>query len=253
MAASRTYKIKEVGQIVGISVRTLHYYDEIKLLTPTDRTAAGYRLYDDNDLLRLQQILIGRKLGLALEEIRRSLDDPAFDYASSLRQQRSALVQRVDETHKMIAAIDRTLDELENGKGSIDFKAIFDGFDPADYEDEARKRWAETNAFTQTTERTKAYAEEDWATLKTELNDIWAAAAKAMHDGISPTSEAAAEIVERHRLHVCRWFYDLSPAMHAELAELWTADERFAANIDKHGDGLTAWLTPAVKAAAKSG
>ncbi|MBO6636685.1 MAG: MerR family transcriptional regulator [Roseitalea sp.] len=251
MAKTKAYRIKEAALIAGVSVRTLHYYDEIKLLTPSDRSAAGYRMYDDSDLLRLQQILIGRSLGLALEDIRRSLDDPAFDLAESLRRQRNQLIERVDETHKMIAAIDRTLDDLADRDRAVDFKLIFDGFDPADHEEEVRTRWGETNAYAQSAKRTKDYTEADWRAMKAEAAEIWSAAAEAMHAAAAPTSETAADIVERHRLHICRWFYDLSPAMHADLADKWAADERFAAHIDKHTDGLTAWMVPAVKAATR--
>ena len=246
----KAYRIKEAAVIAGVSVRTLHYYDEIKLLTPRDRSGAGYRLYDDGDLLRLQQILIGRSLGLALEEIRRSLDDPAFDMADSLRRQRRRLVERLDETHSMISAIDRTLAGLAEPDRAIDFKAIFDGFDPAGHEPEVRTRWGGTEAYAQSAERMKHYTDADWRTIKAEAADIWAAAAEAMRSSAAPASNAAADIVERHRLHICRWFYDLPPAMHAELADMWVNDARFAANIDKYGDGLTAWLVPAVKAAA---
>jgi DNA-binding transcriptional MerR regulator len=75
----RAYQVKQAAELAGVSVRTLHHYDAIGLLVPSGRTEAGYRLYDDDDLLRLQQIQIGRELGLPLEEIRRSLDDPSFD------------------------------------------------------------------------------------------------------------------------------------------------------------------------------
>lgn len=250
MAKTKAYRIKEVALIAGVSVRTLHYYDEIKLLTPSDRSAAGYRMYADDDLLRLQQILIGRSLGLALEDIRRSLDDPAFDFAESLRRQRNQLIERVDETHKMIAAIDRTLDGLADPDRAIDFEAIFDGFDPVDHEEEVRTRWGKTDAYAQSAKRTKDYTEADWRAMKAEAAEIWSAAAEAMHAAVTPTSETAADIVERHRLHICRLFYDLSPAMHADLADIWATDERFAAHIDKHTDGLTAWMVPAAKAAA---
>ena len=251
MAGSKAYKIKEVAQISDVSVRTLHYYDEIGLLTPSDRTAAGYRLYDEADLLRLQQVLIGRSLGLALEEIRQSLDDPDFDYADTLRKQRGRLVERLDETHKMISAIDHTLEGLAAPDGVIDLKQVFDGFDPADYEAETRARWGETDAYAQSARRTKSYTEADWSALKAELDEIWSDAAEAMRAKVAPTSNAAASIVERHRRHVHRWFYDLTPAMHAELADMWASDARFRANIDAFGVGLTDWLVPAVKAAAR--
>ena len=87
MPSGRTYQVKEVVELAGVTVRALHHYDEIGLLVPKARTAGGYRLYDDDDLLRLQQILIGRELGLSLEEIRRSLDDPSFDRRRAARSE----------------------------------------------------------------------------------------------------------------------------------------------------------------------
>lgn len=251
MAEVKAYRIKDVALITGVSVRTLHYYDEIGLLTPSDRTRAGYRLYVEEDLLRLQQILIGRSIGLSLEEIRKSMDDPDFDYAQSLRKQRALLVDRLTETHKMIAAIDTTLDDLSNSNRKIDFKLIFDGFEPAAYQDEVKERWGDTDQYAQSAARTKNYTEADWRAIKAELNQIWDDAAEAMRAGTEPDSAAALSIIERHRLHISRWFYDLSPVMHVQLADMWQGDERFKKNIEKHGEGLTAWLAPAVRAAAE--
>ena len=101
---SRTFQVKDVARIAGVSVRTLHHYDAIGLLAPQLRTAAGYRVYTDADLLRLQQILIGRELGLSLEEIRRSLDDPGFDRMAALFDQRERLRERVQQAEAMIRA-----------------------------------------------------------------------------------------------------------------------------------------------------
>ena len=96
----RTYQVKEAAELTGVSVRTLHHYDEIGLLVPKRRTDAGYRLYDDDDLLRLQQILIGREQGLALEEIRRSIDDPHFDRKKALLAQKQQLQTRASRSVK---------------------------------------------------------------------------------------------------------------------------------------------------------
>lgn len=254
-ANTKAYKVKDVALMTGVSVRALHYYDEIGLLKPGERTEAGYRLYVENDLLRLQQILIGRSTGLSLEDIRKSLDDPDFDYARSLRRQRETLVEKLSDTHKMIAAIDATLNSLEAPggklKGDVDFAAIFDGFAPDDYADETRARWGETDAYAQSAQRTQNYTEADWRAIKQELDAIWADAAAAMRAQKEPDSAEALDVVERHRQHICRWFYDLTPAAHAQLADMWENDPRFRKNIDKHGEGLTAWLAPAVRAAAE--
>jgi DNA-binding transcriptional MerR regulator len=94
MPTRRTYQVKEVASLAGLTIRALHHYDSIGLLVPSARSAAGYRLYADDDLLRLQQILIGRELGLSLEAIRRSLDDPRFDRREALLAQRAELGAR---------------------------------------------------------------------------------------------------------------------------------------------------------------
>ena len=106
--------------MAGVSVRTLHHYDAIGLLVPRIRTDARYRLYTDADLLRLQQILIGRELGLSLEEIGRSLDDPGFDRRIALIDQRERLRERVQQTEAMIRAIDVALAALDDGQRERD-------------------------------------------------------------------------------------------------------------------------------------
>src|SRR5262245_31120003 len=106
MPSSRRYQVKEVAELAGVTVRALHHYDEIGLLVPNGRSAAGYRLYDDDDLLRLQQILIGRELGLSLVAIGRALDDPSFDRREALLAQRAALAVRSERAAAMIRAID---------------------------------------------------------------------------------------------------------------------------------------------------
>ena len=112
-ARGRSYHVNEVARIAGVSIRTLHHYHEIGLLVPPGRTESGYRLYDDDALLRLQQILIGRELGLSLEQIRRSLDDPKFDRRQALLAQRRQLAERGEQVARMIGAIDRALQAIE--------------------------------------------------------------------------------------------------------------------------------------------
>ena len=98
MDKDRRYRVKEVSEAAGVSIRTLHHYDAIGLLVPSGRTDAGYRLYTNDDVLRLQQILIGRELGLALEEIRKMLDEPGFDRRQALVRQRAELAERIERT-----------------------------------------------------------------------------------------------------------------------------------------------------------
>lgn len=250
MVRFQTLQVKDVSRVSGVSVRALHHWDQIGLLVP-GRTGAGYRVYEESHLLRLQQILIGRSLGLSLEEIRVSLDDPAFDHQAALRRQRAALVDRLSETHKAIAAIDAALAHLtpQKGEKTMDAKQLFDGFDPAAHDAEVKQRWGETDAYKESAKRTRSYGEAQWREIKAEASAIWEDAAKAMAAGFAPESETARALVERHRQHVERWFYPVSPAMHLKLADMWEGDERFTASIDRHGEGLTAWIAAAVRAA----
>jgi|SRR5688572_15609485 len=252
MPSRRTYQVKEVAELSGLSIRALHHYDSIGLLTPNARSAAGYRLYADDDLLRLQQILIGRELGLSLEDIRRSLDDPKFDRREALLAQRGALASRAERAADMIRAIDAALTAIEEtDMGKVDMKKIFDGFDPDQYEDEVKQRWGNTDAYKISARRTRSYTEADWQKLKAEQAEIYADALAALEDGVSAEDSRAMDIAERHRLSIDRWFYPCSPKMHCGLADLWETDRRYADNIDKYGTGLTEYLATAVRANAK--
>jgi MerR family transcriptional regulator, thiopeptide resistance regulator len=245
------YQVKDVAQLSGLTIRALHHYDSLGLLSPRGRSAAGYRLYDDDDLLRLQQILIGRELGLSLEAIRRSLDDPAFDQRQALRAQRAELAARAERAAEMIRAIDAALTAIEEkDMGKVDFKKIFDGFDPQQHEDEVRQRWGHTDAYKVSAQRAKSYTEADWQKIKDEQAAIYADALAAQKAGVRADEPRAMDVAERHRLSIDRWFYPCSPKMHCGLADLWKADRRYAESIDKHGAGLTEYFAGAVRANA---
>lgn len=244
-------QIKEAARLAGVSVRTLHHYDEIGLLVPRRRSAAGYRLYDRQDLLRLQQILIGRELGLSLQEIGRSLDDPGFDLGQALRSQRQQLQGRAERTAAMLRSVDAALAILDAERGgSVDMKTLFDGFDPSQYEEEARQRWGHTDAYKESARRASRYTEEDWKRLKAEQDGIYSDAVAAMNAGAAPADPVAMRVAERHRLLLERWFYPCSKAMHRGLADLFEADARFAQNIDRYGKGLTPFFAAAIRANA---
>jgi DNA-binding transcriptional MerR regulator len=271
---SRHYQVKEVAELSGLSIRALHHYDAIGLLTPSFRSAAGYRLYDADDLLRLQQILIGRELGLPLEDIRRSLDDPSFDRRRALLTQRAALERRTQHTAEMIHAIDAAIAMIDGAHDAeiveqvcdapssgasfteqegttVGMKKIFDGFDPDQYADEAKQRWGGTDAYKVSMRRTKSYTEADWKRFKEEQSSIYADAVAAMRSGKGPDDPAAMDAAERHRLSIDRWFYPCSRQMHCGLADMYEADQRFQENIDKHAAGLTTFLSAAIRANAQ--
>jgi DNA-binding transcriptional MerR regulator len=244
--------VKDVARLAGVSVRTLHHYDSIGLLVPRIRTDAGYRLYTGVDLLRLQQILIGRELGLSLEEIRRSLDEPDFDRRIALIDQRERLRERVQQTEAMIRAIDAALATLDDGEGEreMNMEDLFQGFDPSRYDDEARRQWGTTDAFVESKKRTARYTPDDWRAVRAESEAVFDAACSALQAGKAPSDAAVMDVAERHRLSIDRWFYPCSHRMHRGLASMYEADDRFRQTIDKQRAGLTSFLAEAIRANA---
>jgi DNA-binding transcriptional MerR regulator len=257
MAKGRRYRVKEVARIAGVSVRALHHYDEIGLLVPSGRSTAGYRLYNEEDLLRLQQILIGRELGMPLEEIKRSLNDPNFDRCAALERQRKEIVTRAERAAAMLRAIDTALAALasEGGKTMKEMSkeeiiSLFDGFNPSLYENEVKEHWGKTDVHKESARRTSKYTKADWERYKAESHAIMADAARLFHSGAAAEGDDAMAVAERHRLSIDRWFYPCGPEMHAGLADMYEADARFAESIDKHAPGLTPWWSAAIRANA---
>lgn len=244
MAKTRT--IKALADAAKVSVRTLHHYDEIGLLRPSGRSAKGYRLYTDQDLLRLQQILVQRALGLSLEAIGRALDEPGFDLRAALLAQRIALASAADDAARRLRAIDRALARLNGEETDVRDEELFDGFDA--HAHEAKAKWGQTEAYAESARRTAGYGPAEWQALKVEQEAIYRdlfAAKTAGHAASHPDVQA---IVERHRQSIDRWFYPCDRAMQTLLAATYEADARFAANIDRFGEGLTSFLVAAIRA-----
>lgn len=249
VVADKTFKVKEVAELTGLSVRALHHYDAIGLVSPEKRTSAGYRLYTEADLVALQQVLVYRELGLPLERIKQIVNDPAFDRQAAFEDQRRQLEHKLENTHAMLRAVDKALAALK-GVPIMNAKELFDGFDPAEYEEEAKERWGDTDAYKESARRTKGYGPEEWKALKAENDEIMSELAKLVVAGGKPTDEAAMDLAERHRLHIDRWFYPCAHAMHRGLGQMYVADERFTQNIDKFGEGVAALLSAAIEANA---
>jgi len=244
---AKTYQVSEVAGLTGLTVRTLHYYDSIGLLVPTARTDAGYRLYTDDDLLRLQQILIGRELGLSLEQITAMLDRPGVDRLALLREHRAQLVRQGDRLSQMLSSVDAAIAALE-GDSDMNPKQLFDGFDPAAHEAEAAERWGETSQFKEAGRRTRRYTPEDWTRIKAENDAVMDELAAAFARGVAPADPEAMDLAERHRRHIDRWYYPCPHATHAGLAGLYVGDDRFRTAIEERGEGLAAFLADAIRA-----
>ncbi len=250
METQRTYKIKQVADIAKVSVRTLHHYDHIGLLQPAQRTEAGYRLYTQEDLLRLQQILLYRRQGLTLAQIRAVLDAPSFDLQEALLTQRRALLQQAKQTAAQLRAIDQALMTLQNPEKDMNENTLFEGFDPEKHAQEAQERWGHTQAWAQSKQRTAHYTKADWREVQQEQAALYQTIAQVMAQGHKPTSIEAMEQAEAHR-HAMTRFYDCDDEMHVSLANLYESDARFTANLDKHAEGLASYLAAAIRANVK--
>ncbi|HKS98239.1 MAG TPA: MerR family transcriptional regulator [Rugosimonospora sp.] len=246
------YSVGQVARYAGVSVRTLHHYDERKLLSPSGRSRAGYRRYDDGDLQRLQQILFYRELGFALDEIATILDDPHADALTHLRRQRELLTARIARLTTMVASVERAMEAQQMGISLTPEERfeVFGEHDPARYADEARERWGETEAYRQSAQRTSRYSKEDWLEIKAAGTEVDEALAGALREGVPADSGRAMDLAERHRQHISRWFYDCPYPMHRGLADMYVADERFTQRYEQIAPGLAEYVRAAIHANA---
>lgn len=250
--SAKSYTVGQVARMAHVTVRTLHHYDEIGLLVPSERSEAGYRIYGSDDLERLNEILLFRELGLPLEEIGGLLGAPAAARLDALLTHRIRLEKRVERTRAVIRALDRRLAAVKEGR-RMEETTMFEGFadfDHAQHAEEAEERWGDTEAFEESTRRTKGYSEAQWAQLKAEGEEIEARWAGLLEAGDAPDHVDAMDVAERARLHIDRWFYPCSHEMHAGLAETYETDPRFTAHYERMAEGLAAFVAAAIRANA---
>ncbi|MBA2891138.1 MerR family transcriptional regulator [Nonomuraea soli] len=247
-----SFSVGQVSRLAGITVRTLHHYDEIGLLSPTMRTGAGYRRYTDDDLVRLQQILFYRELDFGLEEIAVILDDPGADELTHLRRQHELLLQRRDRVQELVAAVELAMQaRTQHIRLTPEERfEVFGTFRPEDHDAEVERRWGGSKEFEQSRRRVASYTKADWLQLKAEAAGLIDELVAAMKAGLPADDERVLDLAERHRGHISRWFYDCSHDIHACLAQLYVDDPRFTAAIDAAAPGLAAYLSQAITANA---
>jgi MerR family transcriptional regulator, thiopeptide resistance regulator len=251
-----SWTVGELARLAGITVRTLHHYDRIGLVRPSERTSAGYRSYDGRDLDRLQQVLVYRELGFPLEEVATLLDDPGADPLAHLRRQHRLLRERLERTQAMVAAVEKEMEARQMGIQLTPEERfeVFGDVDPAQYDAEAEERWGETEAWAESRRRVSSYGKDDWLRITAEAADVERRFAEALRDGVPADSAPALDLAEEHRQHISRWFYDCPPEMHAGLGRMYVEDERFTAHYEQLAPGLARYVSTAVQAnAARQG
>lgn len=240
------YTVKAMGKLAGVSVRTLHHYDHVGLLKPSGVSAAGYRLYGEGDLARLQQILFFKELGFGLDEIRAILDRPGFDPLTALKTHRDLLLEKQERLHTLINAVDRTIDALERGQPMTE--EMFEGFDKRQLEEwrqEARAKY-DPAVVDASWQRASRYKKEDWEAIKGEMGAISIRMAELM-DREPADPEVQATIGRWYRL-INERFYDCTPPIFRGLGDLYVDDPRFTANYEPIKPGLAAFMRDAMHA-----
>jgi MerR family transcriptional regulator, thiopeptide resistance regulator len=252
MSEPVAYPVGEVARLSGVTVRTLHHYDEIGLLRPGHRSRSGYRRYRDDDLRRLQQILVYRELGFPLDEIATILADPRVDPIDHLRRQHALLVRRLERLRAMVDALEHMMEAQQMGINLTPRERfeVFGDVDLDQYAAEAEQRWGRSDAYRESQRRAASYGKDDWLRLKEEQERLYQQIGDAMDGGAPPDSARAMDLAEQHRGQISRWFYDCSYEIHRGLAEMYVADHRFTETLDRQRAGLAAYLREAILANA---
>jgi DNA-binding transcriptional MerR regulator len=247
-----SYSVGQVAGFAGVTVRTLHHYDQIGLLCPGDRSQAGHRRYDDADLDRLQQILFYRELGFPLDEVAALLDDPDADPREHLRRQHELLSARIVKLQQMAAAVEQAMEAKKMGINLTPEEKfeVFGDKDPEQYAEEAERRWGGTASYAESQRRAAGYTKDDWKRMQDEVSDWGARYDALMTAGEPPTGERALDMAEEHRQHIIKWFNECTYEVHTGLGEVYVTDERFKEFYDSMRPGLAGHLRDAILANA---
>ena len=233
--------IKGFAEFTGVSVRTLHYYDEIGLLKPAfvDRST-GYRYYDENSLLRMQEILFYRELDFSLKSICEILLSPNYDTRKSLEEQKKLLTLKKERLERLISSIDDAI------KGENVMRA-FDNSEFEKYKVEVQEKWGKTEAYKEHAEKTKGYSKDKWNNLAGEMDLIMAEFSVCIKNGAEPESSEAQELVKVLQNHITKNYYLCTNEILASLGQMYVTDERFRNNIDKKADGTAEFICEAIE------
>lgn len=239
--------INEIAKLADVSVRTLHYYDEIGLLKPSAVDEQnGYRFYDENSLERLQAILFYRELDFPLKDISKLLSSPNYDKNKALTEQKHLLTLKKERLERLISA----LDSLMKGENTMNFEAFDNSeFEAAreKYAAEAKEKWGNTDAYKEHSAKTSAYSKEKWAEVNSGMEAIMKEFAECKKCGTSPEDAAAQSLVKKWQDFITENHYTCTKEILSGLGEMYSADERFAANIDKYGEGTAQFMTDAIR------
>jgi DNA-binding transcriptional MerR regulator len=252
METTRGLTVSDLARLSGVTVRTLHHYDAIGLLVPSDRSHAGYRNYSPADAERLAHIVAYRACGLSLAEIADVLDADGATAEVHLRRQLELLDRRLQDTAEQRRVLITALEARIMGINldPTEILEVFGDHDPTEHAAEAEERWGETDAYRESHRRTSQYTKADWEHVRAESEAIEAELAGCLAGGEPADGSRARAVAERHRGHIDTWYYPCSYEIHVGLADMYVADPRFTAHYDDRMPGLAAYVRDAIYANA---
>ncbi|GMA32528.1 MerR family transcriptional regulator [Litorihabitans aurantiacus] len=245
--------VGHVAADLGVSVRTLHHWDELGVVRPSERTAGGYRTYLPADVARARRVLLLRDLGVPLADVPALLAADARVRRSELVRRREATLARIARLQEVVDAVDTLLAADERGilLSAEDTTAVFGpGWDPA-WSGAARERWGDSAQWAEYAERSAGRDAQAWRAVVDATREVLADMARARTDGVGPTDARAVALAERHREAMGEFFH-VTPSMHVLMARMYVAEPGWSVTFEEVQEGLTAWLRDAVEAAARA-
>jgi len=239
-----TYTIKEIAGLAGVTTRTIRYYDEIGLLSPAETGGNGYRYYDQDSLLRLQQILFFRELDVPLKDILHIINLPDFNLLEALENHRTALLGRVKRLDTLIETVDQTIANLK-GDSKMMEKEYFEGFDESQYEEETKQRWGHTSQYAESQRKWSNYSKDQKEAIKAEGGEITVRMVSTDPDAKPDDPDVQAAVGEYYA-YLNKYFYTCEVNFLRGLADMWVQNPRFAVNYERIREGGAAFVRQAV-------
>ncbi|MDD3840784.1 MAG: MerR family transcriptional regulator [Clostridia bacterium] len=244
------YTVKKLGQMAGVSTRTIRYYDQIDLLKPARINSSGYRIYGEKEVDRLQQILFYRELGVSLDRIKEIVTAPWFDRTKSLKEHRKKLIEKRKQLDLLIANVDKTIASIEGGVKMMD-EEKFEGFkekiindNEKDYGKEIREKYG-NNIIDKSNQKLKKMTQENYVKMTKLEKQLKETLDKAFKTG-DPASELAQRAADLHRQWLTYYWPQYSREAHAGLAQMYVEDERFTAYYNVNQPGTAKFLRDAI-------
>ena len=244
------YTVQKLAHLAGVSTRTLRYYDEIGILKPARINSSGYRIYGQEEVNRLQQILFYRELGVSLDSIKTIVTAPSFDGAAALREHREKLLEKKEQLELLIANVEKTI-SLTEGRIQMSNKERFEGFKKKMIEENEKKYGKEirekygNDTVNRSNEKVMNMTQEQHDEVTALAEQVTVTLAEAFKTG-DPAGDLAQKAADLHKQWLCYYWNEYSKEAHAGLAQMYVDDERFTAYYDKEHPGTAEFLRDAI-------